>query len=207
MSEPTSGSTMSESSMSGSSGPGTSISELRTSRTLLRAWREEDLEPFARLNADPEVMRWFKSPLTTEESDAFATRIRTRLTEDGYGLWALEAPGVSDFCGFVGLAKVPFEASFTPAMEVGWRLDRPWWGNGYATEAASACVEFAFGTLDLSEIVSLTATLNTRSRSGMERLGMRHDPAEDFDHPNIPEGSPIRRHVVYRLERAGSQRG
>jgi RimJ/RimL family protein N-acetyltransferase len=192
-----------------STGPdstGPDIAELRTSRTLLRAWRDEDLEPFARLNADTEVMRWFRSPLTTEESDAFATRIRTRMAEDGWGLWALEVPGVSDFCGFVGLARVPFEAHFTPAMEIGWRLDRPWWGNGYATEAASGCIEFAFGTLDLSEIVSMTATRNTRSRAVMERLGMRHDPAEDFDHPNVPEGSPVRRSVLYRLERAGYQK-
>ncbi len=182
-----------------------SITELRTSRTLLRAWRDEDLEPFARLNADPEVMRWFPSVLTPDASDALVTRIRTRLADEGWGLWALEVPGVSTFCGFVGLSRVPFEASFTPAVEIGWRLDQPWWGCGYATEAASACVDFAFGTLGLYEIVSFTTTLNDRSRAVMERLGMRHDPAGDFDHPGIPVGNRVRPHVLYRLKRGDSE--
>ena len=181
------------------------VTELRTSRTLLRAWRDEDLAPFARLNADPEVMRWFPSVLTTETSDALVTRIRARLAEDGWGLWALEVPGVSTFCGFVGLSRVPFEASFTPAVEIGWRLDQPWWGKGYASEAASACVDFAFATLGLPEIVSFTTTLNTRSRAVMERLGMQHDPAGDFEHPGVPQGSPVRPHVLYRLKRSGPE--
>jgi 3-dehydroquinate dehydratase / shikimate dehydrogenase len=185
--------------------PESNINELKTSRTLLRAWHDEDLEHFARLNADPEVMRWFPSVLTRESSDMLASRIRTRLADDGWGLWALEVPDVSKFCGFVGLSRVPFEASFTPAVEIGWRLDQPWWGSGYATEAASACVEFAFGTLGLDEIVSFTTTLNNRSRAVMERLGMRHDPAGDFDHPGIPVGNPVRPHVLYRLERVGSE--
>jgi 3-dehydroquinate dehydratase/shikimate dehydrogenase len=182
-----------------------SINELRTSHTLLRAWRDEDLQPFARLNADPEVMRWFPAVLTRDASDALATRIRARLADDGWGLWALEVPGVSNFCGFVGLSKVPFEASFTPAVEIGWRLDQPWWGRGYATEAASACVEYAFETLGLDEIVSFTTTLNNRSRAVMERLGMTHDPTGNFDHPGIPVGNPVRTHVLYRLKRGGSK--
>jgi 3-dehydroquinate dehydratase/shikimate dehydrogenase len=185
--------------------PESNINELKTSRTLLRAWHDEDLESFARLNADHEVMRWFPSVLTRKSSDMLASRIRTRLADDGWGLWALEVPGVSKFCGFVGLSRVPFEASFTPAVEIGWRLDQPWWGRGYATEAASACVEFAFGTLGLDEIVSFTTTLNNRSRAVMERLGMRHDPTGDFDHPGIPMGNPVRPHVLYRLERDGSE--
>jgi 3-dehydroquinate dehydratase / shikimate dehydrogenase len=185
--------------------PESNINELKTSRTLLRAWHDEDLEPFARLNADHEVMRWFPSVLTRESSDMLASRIRTRLADDGWGLWALEVPGVSRFCGFVGLSRVPFEASFTPAVEIGWRLDQPWWGRGYATEAASACVEFAFGALGLDEIVSFTTTRNNRSRAVMERLGMRHDPTGDFDHPGIPAGNPVRPHVLYRLTRDGSK--
>src|ERR1700683_4025102 len=152
--------------------PESNINELKTSRTLLRAWHDEDLEPFARLNADPEVMRWFPSVLTRESSDMLASRIAPRLAEDGWGLWALEVPEVSPFCGFVGLSRVPFEASFTPAVEIGWRLHQPWGGHGYATEAAAACVDFAFVTLGLPEIVSFTTTLNTRSRGVMERLGM-----------------------------------
>jgi ribosomal-protein-alanine N-acetyltransferase len=181
--------------------PATKITELRTERTLLRAWRDEDLVPFANLNADDDVMRWFPSPLSAEQSDAMAVRIRSRLSDDGWGLWALEVPGVSPFCGFVGLSRVPFEASFTPAVEIGWRLDRPWWGHGYASEAARACLDHGFGPVGLSEIVSFTTTKNTRSRAVMERLGMKHDPDGDFDHPGIPEGSPVRPHVLYRLGR------
>ena len=177
------------------------ITELRTERTLLRAWRDDDLVPFARLNADEEVMRWFPSPLSREQSDAMASRIRARLAADGWGLWALEVPDVSPFCGFVGLSRVPFETNFTPAVEIGWRLDRPWWGHGYASEAASACLEYGFGPLGLTDIVSFTTTKNARSRAVMERLGMTRDPAEDFDHPAVPEASPVRRHVLYRLNR------
>jgi ribosomal-protein-alanine N-acetyltransferase len=177
------------------------ITELRTERTLLRAWRDDDLVPFARLNADEEVMRWFPSPLSREQSDAMASRIRARLAADGWGLWALEVPDVSPFCGFVGLSRVPFETNFTPAVEIGWRLDRLWWGHGYASEAARACLEYGFGPLGLTDIVSFTTTKNTRSRAVMERLGMTRDPAEDFDHPAVPEASPVRRHVLYRLNR------
>jgi ribosomal-protein-alanine N-acetyltransferase len=176
------------------------ITELHTERTLLRAWRDDDLAPFAHLNADEEVMRWFPSTLSRKHSDAMATRIRNRLSEDGWGLWALEVRGVSPFCGFVGLNKVPFEMDFTPAVEIGWRLDRPWWGHGYASEAARACLEYAFGPLGLPEIVSFTTTNNVRSRAVMERLAMVRDPADDFDHPGVPEGSPVRPHVLYRLK-------
>ena len=183
--------------------PESNVTELRTARTVLRDWRHDDFGAFARLNADPEVMRWFPSVLTHEASDAAANSIRARLAADGWGLWALEVPGVSPFCGFVGLGRVPFEASFTPAVEIGWRLDKRWWGRGYATEAAHACVEFAFGTLGLEEIVSFTTTSNDRSRAVMERLGMAHDPSGDFDHPGVPAGSPLRRHVLYRLSRPG----
>ena len=109
--------------------------------------------------------------------------------------------GVSPFCGFVGLSRVPFEANFTPAVEIGWRLDRPWWGQGYATEAARACLDHGFGPIGLSEIVSFTTTKNTRSRAVMERLGMKYDPACDFDHPAIADGNRVRRHVLYRLGR------
>jgi ribosomal-protein-alanine N-acetyltransferase len=182
----------------------TRITELRTERTLLRAWRDEDLAPFAHLNADDEVMRWFPSVLSREQSDASAAIIRARLSADGWGLWALEVPGVSTFCGFVGLNKVPFEESFTPAVEIGWRLDRPWWGHGYASEAARACIDHGFGPLGLTEIVSFTATQNVRSRAVMERIGMTHDGEGDFDHPGVPEDSPVRRHVLYRLARPAS---
>lgn len=176
--------------------------ELRTGRLLLRPFRDADLEPFARLNADPRVMEHFPAPLGREESDALAARIRARHQADGYGLWAVEVPGVAPFIGFTGLARPSFEAAFTPCLEVGWRLAAEHWGCGYATEAARAAVAAAFVHLGAPEIVSFTSTGNLRSRQVMERLGMRRDEAGDFEHPRLPEGHPLRRHVLYRLERA-----
>jgi RimJ/RimL family protein N-acetyltransferase len=170
--------------------------ELRTERLVLRGWRESDLAPFAELNADPEVMRHFPALLSRAESDAFAERAAASLGEHSWGLWAVERSGA--FLGFTGLAIPRFEAHFTPAVEIGWRFARSAWGHGYATEAASAVLRFAFGELGLDEVVSFTAVRNRRSRAVMERLGMTHDPAEDFEHPALPEDSPLRRHVLYR---------
>jgi ribosomal-protein-alanine N-acetyltransferase len=175
------------------------MAELRTERLLLRGWREADFRPFAALNGDPETMRFFPAPLTREESDAFAEHVRATLETQGWGLWAVEVPGEAEFVGFVGLARPNFEAHFTPAVEVGWRLGREHWGKGYATEAARAAVGYAFGELGLDEIVSFTSRLNTPSIRVMERIGMTHDPADDFDHPRVPEGHPLRPHVLYRL--------
>jgi RimJ/RimL family protein N-acetyltransferase len=171
---------------------------LRTERLLLRQWRESDLEPWAALNADPEVMRYFPSTHTPEQSAAYARAFAAGIEERGWGLWAVEVVGGPEFIGFVGLNEPGFKAHFTPAVEVGWRLGREHWGHGYATEAARAAVAFGFGELGLSEIVSFTTEGNTRSRRVMERLGMTHDPAEDFDHPALPDW-PLRRHVLYRL--------
>jgi RimJ/RimL family protein N-acetyltransferase len=178
--------------------------ELRTLRLLLRGWRPDDREAFAALNADPVTMEHFESPLTREESDAFVDRIEADLAELGWGLWAVEVEGAADFIGFVGLHPVRFDAHFTPAVEVGWRLDRAHWGHGYATEAARAAVAFGFGELGLHEIVSFTVPANRRSRAVMERLGMRRDPADDFDHPRVAAGHPLRRHVLYRRGRDGT---
>jgi RimJ/RimL family protein N-acetyltransferase len=176
--------------------------ELRTER-LLRRWREEDLETFARLNADPEVMRHFKSTLDRPASDLLAGRIESGFDERGFGLWAVEVPDEAPFIGFVGLDRAVFPAPFTPAVEVGWRLARAYWGRGYATEGARAALAFGFDRLGLAEIVSLTTHGNTRSRAVMERLGMTRNPDDDFDHPSLPEGHPLRRHVLYRLRRQG----
>jgi RimJ/RimL family protein N-acetyltransferase len=151
------------------------------------------------LNADPEVMRWFPSRLTREQSDAFAAFARSGIEERGWGLWALEVVDADAFVGFVGLNVPTFEAPFMPAVEIGWRLLRPAWGKGYATEAARAAAAFGFDALGLDGIVSFTAVGNERSRRVMERLGMMHDPAEDFDHPRLADGDPLRRHVLYRL--------
>ncbi|GAA3145406.1 GNAT family N-acetyltransferase [Planomonospora alba] len=176
--------------------------ELRTARLLLRPWRASDLEPFAELNADPEVMEHFPAPLSREESDAFATATAEAIVRQGWGRWALEVSATGEFIGFTGLHRPAFEAHFTPAVEVAWRLGRRSWGKGYATEAAAAALDFAFDRLGLDEVVSFTATTNLRSRAVMERLGMTRDPAEDFDHPALPPGHRLRRHVLFRLPAA-----
>ena len=178
---------------------------LATPRLILRPWDEEDLDAFASLNADPEVMRYFVKPLDRAESDAMVARIRDHFDANGFGFWAVEAPGAARLVGMVGLARPRFEAHFTPCVEIGWRLARPYWGRGYATEAARECLRFAFEQLREEEVVAFTAVANARSRAVMGRLGMTRDPADDFDHPNVPDGHPIRRHVLYRI-RAGSSR-
>jgi RimJ/RimL family protein N-acetyltransferase len=178
------------------------MNTVRTARLELRQWREGDLAPFAALNADPETMRFFPSALTRAESDSLATRAQLQIAERGWGLWAVEVADSGRFIGFVGLAEPRFEAHFTPAVEVGWRLARDAWGHGYATEGGRAALAFAFDELGLEEVVSFTAVVNERSRKVMERLGMTRDPADDFDHPSITDG-PLRRHVLYRVGRAG----
>ncbi|MEQ8654716.1 MAG: GNAT family protein [Kiloniellales bacterium] len=182
------------------------VIELETARTRLRGWRPEDLDAFAAMNADPQVMEHFPAPLSREESDALAVRSQQSLERDGLGFFALEikaSPPESEprFAGFVGLWQVPFEAPFTPAVEVGWRLAVWAWGKGYAGEAASACLAYGFEQLGLPRIVSFTATTNQRSTAVMRRLGMTHDPALDFDHPWLPLGHPLRRHLLYRITR------
>jgi len=173
--------------------------EIQTERLLLRRWRESDLGPFAALNADPEVRAYLQGPITSAQSDAAAEMIAGDLERRGWGLWAVEVTATSEFIGFVGLAEATFSAPFTPSVEVGWRLARHAWGYGYATEGARAALTFGFQEAQLPEILSFTATLNLRSRSVMERIGMQLDPAGDFDHPSVPEGDPIRPHVLYRL--------
>ena len=175
---------------------------IQTPRLLLRPWRDDDHAPFAALNADPVVMEFFPSTLDRTESDAAVGRIREHFAARGFGLWAVEVPGTADFIGFVGLAVPRFEAHFTPCVEIGWRLAREHWGRGYATEAARAAIRFGFEELALGEIVSFTVPANVRSRAVMERIGMTRSPADDFDHPALPEGHPLRRHVLYRLSRA-----
>lgn len=174
-------------------------SALETTRLRLRPWVAADREPFARLNADPEVMEHLPSSLSRPDSDALADRIQAQIEAHGWGLWAVEIPGVASFAGYIGLSTPRFEASFTPCVEVGWRLGREFWGSGYATEGAGAAIRFGFRTLGLSEIVSFTAAVNTRSIRVMERIGMRRDPAEDFEHPDLPAGHPLRPHVLYRI--------
>jgi RimJ/RimL family protein N-acetyltransferase len=153
------------------------------------------------LNADPRVTEFLSKPLDRAESDALVTRIRNHFAERGFGLWAVQVSGRADFIGFVGLTVPSFEAHFTPCVEMGWRLAREHWGHGYATEAARAALDFGFRHLGLAEIVSFTVPANQRSRAVMERIGMTRSAADDFEHPALPEGHPLRRHVLYRALR------
>ena len=177
------------------------MTELRTPCLLLRPWRDADLPAFAALNADPEVRRWFPGTLTREQSDAQAARMQDLLAAHGFGFWAVEVPGIAPFIGFVSLQHVTFAAPFVPAVEAGWRLARDHWRRGYATEAVRAALAHGFGPLGLAEIVAFTVPDNLASRRVMERIGMGHDPRDDFDHPALPEGHPFRRHVLYRASR------
>lgn len=174
--------------------------DMQTKRLLLRNWKKEDLISFQKLNADPRVMEHFPSPLSKEESDALAGKIMRELEKKSYGLWAVETLKDHHFIGFVGLHYQDFPAPFTPCIEIGWRLSFDAWGKGYAFEAAKKVIEYAFETLQLKELVSFTAASNDRSIRLMERLGMTHDPKDDFEHPKIPQGHPLRNHVLYRLK-------
>ena len=170
---------------------------INTPRLILRPWRESDFAPFAEQNADPIVMRFLRGVLTREASDAYARRAQQHMADHGFCKWAVEAPGVAQFIGAVGLSHVRFEASFTPAVEVAWRLNRRFWGQGYATEAARAASEDGFRRVGLKEIVAITTLGNSPSQRVMQRLGMTR--AIEFDHPLLPEDSPLRRHILYRL--------
>lgn len=179
----------------------TQVAPRLTPRLVLRQWRDEDAVALAAMNADPEVMRWFPAPLSREESDALLTRVRESLADHGWGLWALERRERRELVGFTGLAALAAELPFSPCVEVGWRLARSAWGQGLATEAAREALRVGFGELGLDEIVSFTSVGNVRSRAVMTRLGMTRDPVDDFDHPSLPEGHPLRRHVLYRVRR------
>jgi len=177
----------------------TDIPVLRTQRLVLRGWRDADRDPFAALNADLTVMELFPATLTRSESDAMVDMILDRWGTGRPSLWAVEVAGGAPFIGFVGLLEPSFSAAFTPCVEVGWRLADEHWGRGYAAEAAAAALTHGFETRGLDEIVSFTSVGHSRSRRVMEKLGMSHDPADDFDHPNLPLDHPINRHVLYRL--------
>jgi 3-dehydroquinate dehydratase/shikimate dehydrogenase len=176
-------------------------STLRTERLLLRPWRLGDRDTFAALNADARVMEWFPATLIRDESDALADRIEQRMDKQGRGLWAVEVPAVADFIGFIGLSPADDTLGY-PSVEVGWRLAASFWGRGYASEGALAAVGFGFQQLALDEIVSFTSVGNTRSRRVMEKLGMTYRSEDDFDHPRIPQTSPLCRHVLCRLTKS-----
>jgi RimJ/RimL family protein N-acetyltransferase len=176
------------------------MKKISTTRLKLRRWKDEDKEPFANLNADPRVMEFMPKTLSREESHHLIERIESNFKEHGFGLFAAELAHSQTFIGFIGLAVPRFQASFTPCVEIGWRLAFEHWGNGYATEGAKAVLEFAFTELNLTEVVSFTALANLRSRRVMERIGMKF--IEQFDHPSLPEGHSLRRHVLYTVTKA-----
>ena len=167
----------------------------------LRDWRDADVEAWVAMNADPRVTEFFAKKYPREVSEASAAAIREQLRHDGYGWWAVEVRGGDPFVGVIALQAVPFEAPFTPANEIGWRFAAEHWGRGYATEGARAALDYAFETLNWPEVIAFTAAANLRSRRVMERLGMNHDAADDFDHPKIEPEHPLRRHVLYRIRR------
>lgn len=175
----------------------TKIPLLRGERVTLRGWEPRDAVPFSELNADPVAMEHFPSTLTRAESDALIARAQAALESRGWGWWCLDIDG--GCAGFVGLSVPGFEAHFTPCVEIGWRMSRKHWGRGYATEAARLAVRYGFDVLELAELVSFTAAGNRRSRAVMERLGMTHRRIDDFDHPRLEAGHPLRPHVLYRL--------
>lgn len=172
---------------------------IETDRLFLRQWREADLEPFAALNADPRVMEYFSKLRSREESDAQVRKESEEIDRRGWGLWAVSLKLTDEFIGFIGLTDPDFGPRLIHAVEIGWRLAFRYWGHGYATEGAQAALRYGFETLKREEVVACTATHNRRSRAVMERLGMRYRPEDDFDHPRVPEGHPLRRHVLYRL--------
>ncbi len=173
--------------------------ELRTDRLLLRGWMPEDRVALAAINADPRVMEFIGAPMAREQSDIMADRIEANLARQGFGFWAVEVPGQAPFIGFVGLNVPSFEARFMPTVEIGWRLAVDSWGHGYASEAALAALDYGFDVVRLDEIVAFTSERNVRSRRVMERIGMTRDPRDDFDHPAVPIGNPLRPHVLYRI--------
>lgn len=176
---------------------------LETERLILRGWRSSDRAPFAAMNADPRVMKFFPSPLSVEESNRLADRIGEHFERHGFGLCAVESRADGKFVGFIGLNAPSFEAHFIPCVEIGWRLAHSYWNKGLATEGARAVMGYGFAVLKLQEIVSFTTAANTASRRVMEKLGMTHDPSDDFEHPNLPSGHPLRPHVLYRLKKLG----
>ncbi|MFF0770122.1 GNAT family N-acetyltransferase [Nonomuraea wenchangensis] len=175
------------------------MAQLRTDRLVLRRWRDSDLEPWAAMNADPEVREHLGDLLTREQSDASVSRFQAEFDRRGYGWWAVEVEATGEFIGFAGLDEVDDHLPFT-GVEIGWRLARSAWGQGYATEAALAVLAHGFDALELPEILAVTTATNHRSQAVMRRIGMTRDPADDFDDPTEPEG-PLRPNVLYRITR------
>jgi RimJ/RimL family protein N-acetyltransferase len=180
---------------------GYAMGMLATERLLLRGWRATDRAAFARMNADPRVMEYFPATLSRDESNGMLNRIILALKRRGWGLWAAERRDNGRFIGFIGLSVPGFETRFTPCVEIGWRLCHNAWGHGYAPEGAKAVLDFAFDEIGLERVYSFTASTNARSERVMQKIGMLRSPGDDFDHPRLPAGHPLQRHIVYRIDR------
>lgn len=170
---------------------------IATDRLVLRNWRASDAEPWAALNADPAVMEHFPAVLTADESNALMDRCRAAIDEQGWGLWAVERRADGAFLGFTGLSRLRDNNPLAPGVEIGWRFARHAWGGGFASEAARAALEYGFERIQLPEIVAFTATANLKSRAVMDRIGMMRREDLDFDHPALPKGHRLERHVVW----------
>ena len=177
------------------------ILQLESARLVMRQFRDEDLADFAAMSADPQVMRYFPAPLSRLESAALIGRVRGHFAEHGYGLWALERKDNGAFIGFTGLGVVGFDAPFTPAVEIGWRLAREHCGLGYASEAAWTALRCGFDRLGLKQVVAFATRANEPSQKVMQAIGMHHDPDGDFAHPRLASDDPLRDHVLYRITR------
>lgn len=171
--------------------------EILTPRLKLREWKEEDKETFFKLNSDPRVMEFMPKLLSKKESDQLVESIKLKFKENGYSFFAVELLEDKSFIGFIGLSIPKFDTFFTPCVEIGWRLAYNYWGKGYATEGAKECINYGFSKLNLSEIVSFTASQNIRSCKVMERIGMKY--IDEFNHPVLPKGHPLEKHVLYKI--------
>lgn len=178
---------------------------IMTKRLVLRPWQEDDLEPFAQMNADSQVREFFPATSTFEESVKENEAIISHFKIHGYGWWAVSEVNKTNFMGFIGLRHIDFPAAFTPAVEVAWRLFPTYWGKGYATEGAKASLRYGFEILKLSDIIAVTSVLNIRSQAVMKRIGMQHETGFDFDNPKLPEGHVLRRHLFYRVKKSDWQ--
>jgi RimJ/RimL family protein N-acetyltransferase len=176
---------------------------LETERLILRKWRDSDLSEFADINADKRVMEFFPSPLTSAESNLLAGNIQKHFIDNSFGLWAVEVRNIAPFIGFVGLSIPKITAHFTPCVEVGWRLAFKHWGNGYATEGAKAALQYGSDVIKLKEVVSFTASINKKSQAVMRKIGMTHNPKDDFKHPSLADGDALKHHVLYRKASLG----
>jgi len=176
------------------------IIELKTKRLLLRQWKSEDFKPFARISADPDVMKFYPNTLNESESNAMVEKIQNLIAEKGWGFWAIENLADNNFMGFVGLHIPHYELPVSPCIEIGWRLAKQYWGKGFATEAGMASLDFAFEQLNVDEVYSFASTTNKKSQAVMTRLNMI-DTKSNFNHPMIPDGNPLKEHVLYVIDK------